>query len=212
MAMPEDLVGRYVEYTVDMGGGLDNGKVLANKTSNAIVKVYNSGLVRTGPTWNFTYLKYVLGAVTVCPLTGPVMTGPLSGCYIFRYTKNGPKLAHVGTAHIPTDESTKAAKRAWRGLIATNTTNITGSSPIDSIADDEFRNSSIKGLRPQDRKNPVCVGYYAGGQGYAMLLTEVPPTTLPLAKRGPKLLRVGAVNRMTMQPWTTIQNLAKFRQ
>jgi hypothetical protein len=168
MAMPYDLVGRYIDYTVDMGGGKANGQVLTNKTSNASVNVYNTGLVRTGPPWTFTYLKYVLGAVTVCPLTRPVMTGPLSGCYIFRYTQNGPKLAHVGTAHTPTDDSTVQAKTAWRGLIANNTTNITGSSPFNCLTQKDFTDSMFKGSRV-----PVCVGYYAGGQGYAMTLTAV---------------------------------------
>lgn len=207
MAMPYDLVGRYIEYTVDMGGGKANGQVLTNKTSNAHVNVYNSGLVRTGPPWTFTYLKYVLGAVTVCPLTGSVMTGPLSGCYIFRYTQNGPKLAHVGTAHTPTDDSTVQAKTAWRGLIATNTTNITGSSPFKCLTKKDFTDSMFKSSRV-----PVCVGYYAGGQGYAMTLTAVPSTMLPTDKRGLKLLRVGVVKRMTMQSWADIQNTPKFRQ
>jgi hypothetical protein len=30
MAMPYDLVGRYIDYTVDMGGGKANGQVLTS--------------------------------------------------------------------------------------------------------------------------------------------------------------------------------------
>ena len=216
MAMPQDLVGRYVEYKIHMGGAVggattDHGQVMTTQTIPAVVNVYNAGLVRTGPPWTFTYLKYVPGAVTVATLGGAVMTGPLSGCYIFRYTQNGQKVAHVGTANSPTDAGTIAAKTAWRALVATpNVNNVTGSSPANCISFRDASNARIKAGRPQDAANPIIVGYYTGAASYAMLVTPVPQFNLPVAFKGRHLLRVGAVKQMIMEPWDTIRVGPKF--
>ena len=218
MAMPQDLVGRYIEYTIHMGGAVggtanDHGQVMTTQTTPAMVNVYNSGLVRTGPPWTFTYLKYVPGAVTVAALGGGVMTGPLSGCYIFRYAHNGQKVAHVGTAHNPTDAGTVAAKTAWRALVATpNVNNVTGSSPASCVSVDDARHARIKAGRPQDAGMPIVVGYYTGVASYAMLVTPVPQFNLPNAFNGRHLLRVGAVKQMVMEPWNTIRVGPKFVQ
>lgn len=210
MAMPQDLVGRYIEYTIDMGGGAgaaDHGKVITTQTTSATVNVYNAGLVRTGAPWTFTYLKYVPGAVTVATLGGPVMTGPLSGCYIFKYTQGGQKVAHVGTANTAIDPGTVAAKTAWKTLVAAPTvSNVTGSSPFHSFSVIDFKNAMIEG----SMHNPICVGYYAGGMSYAMLLSRVPAINLPPVNRGLKLLLVSSVKQMDMQSWATIQAGPKF--
>lgn len=218
MPMPQDLAGRYIDYTIHMGGAVggattDHGQVMTTQTIPASVNVYNSGLVRTGPPWTFTYLKYVPGAVTIAALGGGVMTGPLSGCYIFRYTQNGQKVAHVGTAHSATDAGTIAAKTAWRALVAANNANnVTGSSPANCISFHDAQNAVIKGDVPQNSTTPIIVGYYTGIASYAMLLTPVPQTSLPVAFRGRRLLRVGAVKQMVMEPWGTIRNGPKFAQ
>jgi hypothetical protein len=210
MAMPEDLVGRYIEYKIDMGGGggtTDYGQVLTTEIDRASVVVYNTGLVRIGAPWVFYYLKYVPGAVTVAPLQGrPVMTGPLSGCYIFRYTQNGSKLAHVGTAHTPTDAGTLAAKTAWGGVMADRAVNnVTGSSPFHCFTTVDFGNAMIKGGQA-----PIIVGYYTDAASYAMLLSKVPTANLPLAYNGRALLRVSSVKQMTLQSWATIRRGPKF--
>ena len=218
MAMPQDLAGRYIEYRINMGAAVggatnDHGQVMTTQTIPAVVNVYNAGLVRTGPPWTFTYLKYVPGAVTVAALGGGVMTGPLSGCYIFRYTQNGQKVAHVGTAHIPTDAGTIAAKTAWRALVAaTNVNNVTGSSPANCISFHDASNAMIKADIPQNAATPIIVGYYTGVASYAMLVTPVPQFNLPVAFRGRHMLRVGVVKQMTMEPWDTIRTGPKFAQ
>lgn len=218
MPMPQDLVGRYIEYRINMGGAVgggttDHGQVMTTQTIPAAVTVYNSGMVQTGPPWTFTYLKYVPGAVTVAALGGGVMTGPLSGCYIFRYTQNGQKVAHVGTASSPVDVGTIAAKRAWRTLVAAaNVNNITGSSPANCISYHDASNARIKAGRPQDAANAIIVGYYTGVASYAMLVTPVPQFNLPNAFKGRYLLRVGAVKQMIMEPWDTIRVGPKFAQ
>ena len=209
MAMPLDLVGRYIEYKIDMGGGggtTDYGNVLTTEINRASVVIYNAGLVRIGAPWVFYYLKYVPGAVTVAPLQGrPVMTGPLSGCYIFRYTQNGSKLAHVGTSHTPTDPGTLAAKTAWGGVMADRAVNnVTGSSPFHCFTALDFQNAVISGLPP------IIVAYYTDAASYAMLLSKVPTATLPLSYRGRALLRVSSVKQMTLQPWAAIRRGPKF--
>lgn len=211
MAMPEDLVGRFIEYTVHMGGGsgtTDYGRVMTNEVVRSSVVVYNAGMVRTGAPWVFYYLKYVPGAVTVAPLQGrPVMTGPLSGCYIFRYSLNGPKLSHVGTAHSATDDATLAAKTAWGGVMADRAAiNVTGSSPFHVWTGIDFQN----GMVVKGGEAPITVGYYTDTASYAMLLSKVPQTHLPLAFKGKAILRVSAVRQMTMQSWDTIKRGPKF--
>lgn len=210
MTMPLDLVGRYIEYKIDMGGGVgtvDYGQVLTTKIDRASVVVYNTGLVRIGAPWVFYYLKYVPGAVTVAPLQGrPVMTGPLSGCYIFRYTQNGSKLAHVGTSHNATDPGTLAAKTAWGGVMADRAVNnVTGSSPFHCFTALDLSNAMIKG-----GEVPIIVGYYTDAASYAMLFSKVPTANLPQSYRGRALLRVSSVKQMTLQGWASIRRGPKF--
>lgn len=194
-----------------MGGGTgttDYGQVMTTETIRSSVVVYNAGLVQSGAPWVFYYLKYVPGAVTVAPLQGrPVMTGPLSGCYIFRYTQNTPKLAHVGTAHNALDAATLSAKTAWGGVMADRAVNsVTGSSPFHVWTGNDFQNAMIvKGGEP-----PITVGYYTDTGSYAMLLSKVPNTHLPTAFKGRAMLRVSSVKQMTMQTWDAIKRGPKF--
>lgn len=217
MPYPQDLVGKFINYKIDQGGTTDMTArlvdgVLPGQTTNANAAVY-TGTAPTDPTgkytvvntntpWNFTYLKYYAGFVTTAPLTGPVMTGPMSGCYLCKFSQGGLKLAHIGTAHSLEDAGSIAAKTAWLGFVARgDVTGVTGGSPADYFNTAEIRNAMLGPI-------PQIVGYFAGGSAYAILLAAVNNNQNPV---GLALTKVAAVKTMTMQPWSSIAAMRRFR-
>jgi hypothetical protein len=154
--------------------------------------------------WNFTFLKYVAGGVTVAPLTTPVLTGPMSGCYLCYYTRAGVQhLAHVGTANAPDSAESVAAKTDWKAFVARpDVSLVTGGSPFDFFSTAEFQAAMM-----DPSSIPQVCGYFAGGTAYAMLLAPVPKSKQPPVP----LMKVASVKTMTMQPWGTIAALRTFR-
>lgn len=69
---------------------------------------------------NFIWLPWRKGLVSeVRPNGCDVLTGPMSGCMILRYTKNGEQYTgHVGTDSL-SPENTAQAKAAWNNFAAT---------------------------------------------------------------------------------------------
>jgi hypothetical protein len=204
MAYPK--VGKYIAYKVDSGlqindslrGQLVNS-VLPGQTAAATAAIYSKNMIGSGfteekPPWMFTFLKYVAGAVTTAPFSGSVMTGPMSGCYLFTYSDGGtPGVAHVGTADDP--DKTKEAKKGWVAFAArAGVGSIVGASPFDSFSTNEYAQAMAQG-RP-----PTVVGYFETGKAYAMLLSVGTADKMKLA----------AVKEMTMKPWDTIKTLPKF--
>lgn len=93
--------------------------------------------VGTAGLWRFTRLPYYPGLVTWCGIHDvPVLTGWMSGCYLFRYVKNGRMhAAHVGT-HESDDEKSNNAKRVWKTFAdRVDVTDIYGVSPLDVVPD-----------------------------------------------------------------------------
>ncbi len=214
MPYPQDLLGKYVDYRIDPGGSRTAGMALVNgvlpgQTTNAMVNVYNGDAVNTpglNPVWNFAFLKYIAGAVTTASLAGAVLTGPMSGCYLCKYTQNGqPGLAHVGTANSPDSADSVAAKTAWLAFVGLpGVSAVTGGSPFDYFTTSEYQAAMLSpGLIPS-----VC-GYFAGGSAYAMLFAPLPVTMNGLGGR--RLLKVAGVKAMTLQPWSTIAAMRTFR-
>lgn len=83
-----------------------------------------------------TQLYYVPGLTTYCGIAGtPVLTGFMSGCYLFRYRENGAlRAAHVGT-HDTNAEANKKAKDAWKSLIAQpHITDVFGYDPAKDVS------------------------------------------------------------------------------
>lgn len=71
---------------------------------------------------NFLWLPYIPGFVSEIEQTGnlPVMTGPLSGCPVTRYLRQGKVyVGHVGTSNNATDQQTIDAKRYWNAFVQT---------------------------------------------------------------------------------------------
>lgn len=84
----------------------------------------------------YTQLYYVPGLTTYCGIRGiPVLTGFMSGCYLFRYRFNGElRAAHVGT-HDTNQEANDKAKAAWKALIAkASVTDVFGYDPARDVS------------------------------------------------------------------------------
>jgi hypothetical protein len=69
---------------------------------------------------NFIWLPYIPGYVSeVVQANLPVITGPLSGCPVIRYRRNGTTyVGHVGTEDNPNSPATINAKTYWNNFVA----------------------------------------------------------------------------------------------
>ena len=211
MPYPQDLVGKYLNFKIDSGGSagthvtLVDG-VLPNKVTRHSVVVYDTVPAAgpppriTNPPWVFSFLKYWEGAVTTGPLGTPMMTGPLTGCYVFKYNRNGLHMAHVGTG--ATTESSTRAKQAWVNFAARpDVSGAMGGSASDYF-EGERGAGVIRGIMPE----VVC--YIAAGQAYAIMMVRLPESHNPSRFY---LMKVLAVKRMTLQPWSSIAAMRRFR-
>lgn len=220
MPYPQDLVGKYINNTICSRGApassltnsFVNG-VLPDQTDTVMTAVYadspnrrqgiHSGIniVNTNIPWNFTFLKYCPGAVTTARLAGPVITGPMSGCYLCTYTQGGPKVAHIGTTETGDND---AVKTAWLAFVARpNVSMVKGGSPADYFDFAEILKVKLPNTPP-----PQIFGYFAGGSAYAILMVSLPMNLNP---PGLNLLQVASVKTMTMQPWSSIAAMRRFR-
>jgi hypothetical protein len=218
MPNPQTLVGKYIDFGLDMGlvrgGGqarVLDGPVLPS-AGHAVFLGHPSGVageIAVAPApgaapWMFAFLRYVAGAVTTCTLAGPVMTGPMSGCYLCRYTQNGQqRLAHIGTAHSETSEDTVAVKAAWVALVATpGVGSVWGGSPSDYFSVGERVAAGFQG-RPAE-----VVGCFEGGSAWAVLVAPIAPQSNALHR---PLVRVALAKPMTLQPWSSLAAMRRFR-
>lgn len=225
------LAGQYITFICPTGGmppmpsaSPIGGPALFGQTSAVTAQIHATGAgwvrgVRPGapapaaPTVNFhttgqnsqfTFLNYVPGKVTVASLATPVLTGPMSGCYLFRFRHNGqPYLAHVGTANEPSSVESLAAKADWAQFVGLpGISDIWGGSPADFISHNE-----LMGHYDNDPLGVAKLGYFVGNDAYAMLFVKVTrrhnPPPMGLSK-------VAMVKRMTLQPWSTIGQLRTF--
>jgi hypothetical protein len=214
MAYPLDLVGKVAHFKVPGDGGpvipsqIVNGtltgrtsleRVIVQSTANVL---NNAAAVIPQPPWSFTFLKYVPGYVTVAPLNGNLLTGPMSGCYIFKYTEGvSTMVAHVGTANHETSELSVDAKNAWTAFAARpEVSEIIGGKP-----DDYFKPGEIAAAMPQGSQIlPQTCCYYDGMSFFSILLVPQPRNL------GASALKVAGVKQMTMQPWDTIRVMRTF--
>jgi hypothetical protein len=81
------------------------------KQSNIIIDQQNATKVHR----NFQWLAWIPGAISAVQLPwGDVLTGPMSGCWLVIYKRNGIKyVGHIGTAENTTSPQSIAAKEAW---------------------------------------------------------------------------------------------------
>jgi hypothetical protein len=90
-----------------------------------------AGHLAAKPHRNYQWLKWVQGSVSEVPQNGvDVLTGPMSGCWITRYMRNGVQMVgHVGTDMDAGNVNSIAAKAAWNGLVAAGGAAATGFNP-----------------------------------------------------------------------------------
>jgi hypothetical protein len=142
--------------------------------------------------------------VTTVSAAGAVLTGPMTGCYICKYTEaNHQYLAHIGTKGSPDSKESIAVKEAFLVFVAGHTQgNVTGVNPMDSFTVKEITDAQ-KGAGGAWR---VC-GYFDGGLAWSILLAPTKRTSL-----GDRFVwKVAGVKAMNMQPLGTIKALASPR-
>lgn len=158
-------------------------------------------LIRTegGKTQTYTLLYFVPGLITYCGIRGiPVMTGFMSGCYLFRYRSRGElRAAHIGT-HDTNEEWSNRAKSVWKSYVARNhITDVYGFDPLKDVST-KLLNAAVK------IGTPEVVGMW-DGNGAA----RIGVMANPRGKFSKKVL-VG-VETARLRPWSSIQHDAKMR-
>lgn len=171
MVQPNEMSGKVFNYHMDMGGpppgALDRG--IAHHSTRAVTTHLRDS--HDGPavqTWNFKYLIYRPGAITRASLTQPVLTGPMSGCLLATYTKNGQYYAaHIGTDTSPTHANTVAVKAAWTAYAgAAGVANVKVGNPFSLFSvQDIMSEASILGV-------PRVFGYMTPHYCYALLINN----------------------------------------
>jgi hypothetical protein len=177
------------------------------------------------PPWAFNFLIYVPGIVTTTALGTDVMTGPMSGCYLFKYSLHGVRMAHVGTESSPQTPASQEAKTAWKALAARReVSGITGASPFHA-----WKMMPATGKRSEpdhDLGPPVVYGYFTAGgaQTYAIEFALVSrrlksaagagggkTVGAPVLVTAAPIIKVMRVVRMGMAPWMVLSQQPTFR-
>lgn len=199
MAHPRDFKGKYFNYRLDPGATVQPGTVLDRGIKNGATKVVTTHLranaaAPTGQVWNFRFLQYWAGAITRTKINQPVLTGPMSGCILCRYTKNGQAyLAHIGTAHTPTDPATIAVKTAWTTYMnAGGVSHIEGRKPTQVIPDLDVIPHVTGGNVPQ------VWGYFTTTDAWALLIGQT------IGVGGARCNQIFTVRPMALLPWASI--------
>ena len=131
----------------------------------------------------FQWLAWVGGSVSEIPLNGTdVLTGPMSGCWITRYTRGGVLfVGHVGTVAGHADPLSVAAKGAWNNfIVAAPAAAATGFNPFN-----DFVPPYPAMVHGQDGAPKVFALVTAAGQFYSVF-------TYPLLAT-PNMVRIAAI-------------------
>jgi hypothetical protein len=86
---------------------------------------------------NFVWLPWLPGAISEVQIGATdILTGPMSGCWIFVYRRNNAVVVgHVGTLNNPADAKTIAVKTAWNNFAnQAGTQIIAGFNPTQGLA------------------------------------------------------------------------------
>ena len=223
MAYPDDLIGKVIQLIVPKnpltapnpnltltGHGVDLSVPVFSYTPgrpgvNGAPSIPPK-FTDTNVPWNINFLEYIPGEVTTVKLMRPVLTGPMSGCYLFRYTVGGSRIAHVGTHDLGPDAPLSIrAKSNWKAYLAqSGATSVVGASPAD------FYDTSELGPAQVGRMGgvPQVYGLFEpSGNSYAVMLA---PMGSDITSRLKMMLFV-AMKRMYLQPWPAISALRTFR-
>lgn len=82
---------------------------------------------------NYQWLEWRPGFVSeVVQNHTDVLTGPMSGCWVTRYTRGGQQcVGHVGTEHTRTSDNSVAAKKAWNDFRGLGGGSVSGFNPFN---------------------------------------------------------------------------------
>lgn len=158
-----------------------------------------------GETLDFDWLWYMPGQITHSQSLRDVMTGPMSGCYLFRYIVTEQKVSmvnHVGTDSRPEHRNTKAVKALWRAYNDTGTISaVKGFNPLAGVRAEMTAPQEDIGLtRTQFRKCWALMT--AAGGNYAIVVQRY---DCPTAEGTTTLTRIEAVTPMTLESWEAIK-------
>ncbi len=193
-----NLIGEEMESPIKSNNAVGDlrgqwHKVQKQRSKNQLIRT------TSGKSQIYTLLYFIPGLTTFCGIRGiPVMTGFMSGCYLFRYRSRGQlRAAHVGT-HDTKEEWSNKAKSAWKSLVAKNhITDVYGFDPLKDV--------SMKLLmEAQKIGTPEVVGIWDGNGAARIGVMANPP-----GKFSKKIL-VG-IERARLRPWSSIQHDAKMR-
>jgi len=153
----------------------------------------------SGKTMVYTQLAYVPGLTATCGVRGvPILTGYMSGCFLFRYTDadGQMRVAHVGT-DIDNPEAGDKAKAAWKTIANNpNVTNVMGFDPLKDVTWSLLTKAQSFGV-------PQIVGYWDVHGIARVAVFATPP--LDMSKR-----ILVAVESALMKPWDVIKNDRKM--
>jgi hypothetical protein len=149
---------------------------------------------------NFQWLAWIPGAISaVQPTSGDVLTGPMSGCWVVVFRRNGIEyVGHIGTAMTSNDPQSIAVKKAWYTFAR-------GAGPGDVIAGFNPARvwpseASLPAKKPGDGRAVTFGLVTASGELYAVLTykgnapanaTEIPP-----GQRAPNIYRIAEIKRV----------------
>jgi hypothetical protein len=224
MPYPQDLTGKFINYRIHPGGNPKDLSArvvkgcLPGQTTTASLDVHDCeqtskpkgkfqivlSSLNPRPKWSFTFLNYEPGYVTTARLNKPVLTGPMSGCYLFTYNYcAAPMLAHVGTYQGQNTKQSIAAKQSW--IYATKDTDISSISGCNPF--DYFRNPDMSTVRGIPGK-PNIFGYFTGTAAYAIMFFNIAQSHSSL---GNTLHKTVCVKKMTLMPWSSILAMRTFK-
>jgi hypothetical protein len=144
----------------------------------------------------FSQLYYIPGLTTFCDIRGaPILTGFMSGCYLFRYRDRGAlRAAHVGTHDTNKDWNDKA-KAAWKGLAGrAEVTDIFGFDPARDVSIQLVQKAAKFGA-------PNIVGLWEGN-GAARIGV--------IARGADNSWTLVGFEHAPLRPWASIQNDPKM--
>jgi hypothetical protein len=160
------IVGRYLNFKTPEKR--NDGKVEDGFQRLALQTVYIKESKPDEPDLSFTaqWLEYISGLVTeVIQNYYDVLTGPMGGCWVTRYTRRGVKcVGHVGTHFEPDSENSIAAKGAWNKFRASLVTAVTGFEPSAAWEDKMLSMTTHDGM-------PTVYGLVTtNGEFYSVLI------------------------------------------
>lgn len=144
-----NILGKSVNEPIHSNNGVGDIRALWHRPQKQRVKGQRL-LATDGTSLTYTLLYYIPGLTTYCPhRRTPILTGYMSGCYLFRYRLHGQLyVAHVGT-HDTNQEFNDKAKSAWKTFVASQpVTDVMGFDPINDVSDALLARAVAVGAKP----------------------------------------------------------------